>query len=141
MAQPPAGQLQYNHGMVPEPVLLHTGETLYPGETTTITHENVFYLPATDSTVAPATGDFLMPGSSTGNTAGSPPVSAATLTHDDGSFLDRYADGGRIWVEDNRLPQRWCWEDDRPDFQPAAIGITPAAAAAEIAVDLAETKQ
>ena len=26
MAQPLAGQLQYNPGMVPEPVLLHTGE-------------------------------------------------------------------------------------------------------------------
>ena len=51
----------------------------------------------------------------------------------------RYTDDKhRIWVEDNRLPQGWCYEEDHPFFQPAAIGITSVAATAEVAADDAD---
>ena len=63
-AQPQPEQMHYNPGLLPAPVLLPTGETLYPGETTTITPDPVFYAPATDSTIAPATGNELQPATS-----------------------------------------------------------------------------
>ena len=70
--------MHYSPGMVPAPVLLRTGETLYPGETTVITPEPVFHVPATDSTVAPATGNVLLPGTGS-NLGSSPPNSGATI--------------------------------------------------------------
>ena len=48
----------------------------------------------------------------------------------------RYTDDQqRIWVTDESLEQGWCYEEDHPFFQPAAIGITFVVAAAEVAAD------
>ena len=78
----------YDPGLVPSPQLLPTGETLYAGETTVITPETAFYMPGTDSTVAPATGNLLPPGTES-NTGCSPPHSVATIRSPCGKLLER----------------------------------------------------
>ena len=93
--------MAYSPGMVPTPQLLPTGETLYPGETTVITPEPVVYVPGTDSTVAPATGNLLPPGTES-NIGCPPPSSVATIRSRCGKLLERWTDPttGNYWVED-----------------------------------------
>ena len=81
---------------MPEPVVLPSGDTLYPGETMAMPQQT-FILPGADSTAAPATGDFAAPCASTS--------SCGTI---DGTLF-RDEDRGRSWVHDMRLPFTWAW--------------------------------
>ena len=131
--------MHYSPGMVPAPELLPTGETLYPGETTVITPEPVFHVPGTDSTVAPATGNLLPPGTER-NLGSSPPNSVATIRSRCGKLLERWTDPvtGNFWVEDFDHPDQWCWELEHPAYVPPAIGISFAAAVALAAAETAD---
>ena len=56
--------LEYNPGMMLKPVMMPSGDTLYPGETT-VMPQQVFFLPGTDSTAAPNSGELMAPCAST----------------------------------------------------------------------------
>ena len=124
--------------MVPAPVSFPSGDTLYSGETTVVTAEPIFFAPGTDSTVAPATGNLMPPGTE-GSQCSTAPSNGATIRGRDGKFLGRWAcpDSGKCWVQDFDHPDDWCWEIDHPAYIAPAIGISQAVAVALAAAETA----
>ena len=94
--------------MVPAPVVLPSGDTLYAGETTAVTAQTIFYTPGTDSTAAPATGN-LMPDIE-GSQCSTAPSNGGTISGRDGNLLPRWAcpDTGKCWVHEFDHPDNWC---------------------------------
>ena len=54
-----ADELHHEPGLLPSPVMMLNGDTMYPGETTAnLAPGQVWYLPATDSTAVPSTANL-----------------------------------------------------------------------------------
>ena len=124
---PPA--MVYNPLLVPAPISLLDGNTLYPGETTVYNIESAFDNLGTDSAMLPASGydDWVDHDGSQCSTA---PSIAQDLRGPDGKNLERYGcpDTGKIWLCEQGQPDFYCWETEHPAYVAPIIGVSQAEA-------------
>ena len=125
--------LEYAPQIVPAPVALADGTTLYPGETTGLVTDPTALV---DTTPADATG----PGYDTASQCST----AATITQDffhpvEGYRLEKYLCKvrGEVWLYDPVVDGLFGWALQHPDYVHPAIGISPGEAAALLAIEVA----
>ena len=108
-----ADGLHYEPGLLPSPVILPNGDTLYPGETTAnLAPVYGWQLPSTDSTAVPSTANILQTFNSlcdTTDAVAAPADSSSTIASTGKVVTERYTCDvtGRIWVCDPSHPDGW----------------------------------